>query len=127
MARIARFVVPGLPPAFRGARRERVFFGEDDDALYRDLLASQCRRDGAWRSFAYCLTPNPRSSHSRPRPNGGARARPRQGVPPLRVGHQRAGSGVTGHEGREADRMEGPSGQGIDQEAIDRWIAAHPQ
>jgi len=32
----------------RGARRERVFFGEDDDALYRDLLASlpQARRGG---------------------------------------------------------------------------------
>ena len=30
----------------RGARRGRVFFGEDDDALYRDLLASQCRKHG---------------------------------------------------------------------------------
>ena len=30
----------------RGARRERVFIGEDDDALYRDLLASQCRKHG---------------------------------------------------------------------------------
>ena len=28
----------------RAAQRERVFFGEDDDALYRDLLASQCRK-----------------------------------------------------------------------------------
>src|SRR5208282_602741 len=29
----------------------------------------------AWRPFTYCLTPNPRSSLSRPRPRGGARAR----------------------------------------------------
>ncbi|HKN28451.1 MAG TPA: hypothetical protein VJY34_11430 [Roseiarcus sp.] len=46
MARIAGFIVPGLSHHVtqRGARRERVFFGEDDDALYRDLLASQCRK-----------------------------------------------------------------------------------
>ena len=37
MARVARFVVPGLMSRERGARRERVFFGEDDDALYPDL------------------------------------------------------------------------------------------
>ena len=37
MARIAR-LVPGLPHHVteRGARRERVFFGEDDHAHYRD-------------------------------------------------------------------------------------------
>ena len=38
----------------RGARRERVFVGEDDDALYRDLLASQCRKRGA---AVFCLVP----------------------------------------------------------------------
>ena len=45
MARIARFVVPGLPHHVtqRGNRRERVFFGDDDYVLYRDLLADQCR------------------------------------------------------------------------------------
>ena len=26
--------------------RERVFFGEDDHTLYRDLLREACRRDG---------------------------------------------------------------------------------
>jgi hypothetical protein len=38
MARIARLVVPGFPimSRERGARRERVFFGEDDHALCRD-------------------------------------------------------------------------------------------
>ncbi len=59
MARIARFVVPGLPHHVtqRGNRRERVFFGEDDYALYRDLLASQCRKHGV-TVWAYCLMPN---------------------------------------------------------------------
>jgi hypothetical protein len=43
-ARIAQFVVPGLPMMSRerGDWRERVFFGEDDYALDRDLPASQC-------------------------------------------------------------------------------------
>ncbi len=55
MARIARFVVPGLPHHVtqRGNRRERVFFGEDDYALYRDLLASQCRKRRVTRSASY--------------------------------------------------------------------------
>ena len=59
MARIARFVVPGLSHHVTewGARRERVFFGEDDYALYRDLLASQCRKHGV-TVWAYCLKPN---------------------------------------------------------------------
>jgi REP element-mobilizing transposase RayT len=46
MARIARF-----------ARDEPVFFGDDDYELYRDLLASQCRRQGV-ACCAYCLMPN---------------------------------------------------------------------
>ena len=47
MARMARFVVPGLPHHVtqRGVWRERIFSG-DDYALYRDLLASQCRKHG---------------------------------------------------------------------------------
>ena len=59
MARIARFVVPGLPHHVtqRGNRRERVFFGDDDYALYRDLLATQCRKQGV-AVWAYCLMPN---------------------------------------------------------------------
>ncbi|HKN27786.1 MAG TPA: hypothetical protein VJY34_07830 [Roseiarcus sp.] len=45
MARPARFVVPDLPHHVtqRGNRREKVFFGDDDYALYHDLLASQRR------------------------------------------------------------------------------------
>ncbi|MGD0642776.1 MAG: transposase [Roseiarcus sp.] len=59
MARIARFVVPGLPHHVtqRGNRRERVFFGDDDYELYRDLLAGQCRKQGV-ACWAYCLMPN---------------------------------------------------------------------
>ena len=59
MARIARFVVPGLPHHVtqRGNRRERVFFSDYDYALYRDLLADQCRKQGL-ACWAYCLMPN---------------------------------------------------------------------
>ena len=52
MARIARFVAPAFPHV----GRERVFFGEDDDALYRDLLASQCRKHSV---AIFCLLPTP--------------------------------------------------------------------
>ena len=58
MARLARIVVPGLPHHVtqRGNGRARVFFGEDDYALYRDLLADACRaaRVEVW---AWCLMP----------------------------------------------------------------------
>ncbi len=59
MARIGRFVVPGLPHHVtqRGNRRERVFFGDDDYALYRDLLGEACRREGV-SVWSYCLMPN---------------------------------------------------------------------
>ena len=30
----------------RGDRREKVFFGDDDYALYRNLLREACRREG---------------------------------------------------------------------------------
>ena len=68
MARIGRFVVPGLPHHVtqRGNRRERVFFGDEDYELYRDLLASQCRKQGV---AVLGLLPDaqPRPSHPRPR------------------------------------------------------------
>ena len=38
-------------------RRKRVFFGDDDYELYRDLLASQCRKHGV-ACWAHCLMPN---------------------------------------------------------------------
>ncbi|HLW93147.1 MAG TPA: transposase [Roseiarcus sp.] len=59
MARIARFVAPGLPHHVtqRGNRRQTVFFSDADYELYRDLLASQCRKHGV-AVWSYCLMPN---------------------------------------------------------------------
>ena len=76
MARIARFVVPGLPHHVtqRGNRRERVFFGDDDYELYRDLLASQCRKHGV-ACWAYCLMPNHVHLILTPQTRGASRGR----------------------------------------------------
>ncbi len=59
MARIGRFVVPDLPHHVtqRGNRRGTVFFGEDDYALYRDLLREACAREGV-AVWSYCLMPD---------------------------------------------------------------------
>ena len=59
MARLARVVVPGLPHHVtqRGNARARTFFGEDDYALYRDLLATHCRAADV-EVWAWCLMPN---------------------------------------------------------------------
>ena len=59
MARIARFVVPGLPHHVtqRGNRRERVFFGDDDYRLYQRSVAGGLRQAGV-SVWAYCLMPN---------------------------------------------------------------------
>ena len=48
MARLARVVAPGLPHHVtqRGNRRQQVFFGTDDYAAYRELLAEGCRAVG---------------------------------------------------------------------------------
>lgn len=45
MARLPRIVIPGLPHHVtqRGNHRERIFFKDDDYALYRDLLAEACK------------------------------------------------------------------------------------
>src|SRR3982075_4383481 len=59
MARLARVVVPGHPHHVtqRGNGRARTFFGDDDYALYRDLLAENCRSAGV-EVWAWCLMPN---------------------------------------------------------------------
>src|SRR5215470_7137577 len=59
MARFARLVVPGLPHHVtqRGNGRARTFFDDDDYALYRDLLAENCRAAGV-EVWAWCLMPN---------------------------------------------------------------------
>ena len=46
MARLARVVVPGLPHHVtqRGNGRQQTFFGDSDDALYRDLGIKKATR-----------------------------------------------------------------------------------
>jgi putative transposase len=59
MARLARVVVPGLPHHVtqRGNGRARTFFGDEDYALYRDLLATHCGAAEV-EVWAWCLMPN---------------------------------------------------------------------
>lgn len=63
MARLARLVVPGLPHLVTqhaspraGGGRGRVFAGDEDYALYRDLLADACAEAGV-EVWAWCLLP----------------------------------------------------------------------
>jgi putative transposase len=76
MARLARIVVPGLPHHVtqRGNGRTQVFFTSGDYALYKGLLAENCRLAdvGIW---AWCPMPN----HVHPAdPGGPRRSRPNQ-------------------------------------------------
>jgi REP-associated tyrosine transposase len=59
MARLARVVVPDVAHHVtqRGNRRQPVFFGDEDYAAYRDLVAAACRSQGV-SCFAWCLMPN---------------------------------------------------------------------
>ena len=59
MTHIARIVVPGAPHHVtqRANRRETVFLGPQDYALYRDWLAESRRKFGV-AVWAYCLMPN---------------------------------------------------------------------
>jgi putative transposase len=59
MARLARIVVPDVPHHVtqRGNRRQEVFFGDDDYAAYKELVAEACVRHGV-RCLAWCLMPN---------------------------------------------------------------------
>jgi putative transposase len=59
MARLGRIVAAGFPHHVtqRGNRREAIFFGPADYALYRDLLAERCRKASV-EVWAYCLMPN---------------------------------------------------------------------
>jgi len=56
MARLARGVVADHPHHVtqRGNGRARTFFGDDDYALYRDLLAENCRGAGV-EVWSWCL------------------------------------------------------------------------
>lgn len=59
MARLARVVIPGHPHHVtqRGNGRARTFFEDGDYALYRDLLAANCKAAGV-AVWAWCLMPN---------------------------------------------------------------------
>jgi len=59
VARIARVVAPGLPHHVtqRGNRRQQTFFGDQDYAEYRRLMAASCALCGT-QIWAYCLMPN---------------------------------------------------------------------
>ena len=59
MARLARVVIPGHPHHVtqRGNGRARTFFSDADYALYRDLLAENCRAADV-EVWAWCLMPN---------------------------------------------------------------------
>jgi putative transposase len=59
MARLARVVVPDVAHHVtqRGNRRQEVFFGDEDYAAYRELVAEACRREGV-QCLAWCLMPN---------------------------------------------------------------------
>lgn len=59
MARLPRFVLPGIPHHVtqRGNRRERTFFEDGDYDLYLDLLADAAER-ARTEIWSYCLMPN---------------------------------------------------------------------
>ena len=59
MARLARFVLPGIPHHVtqRGNGRQQTFFGEADYAAYRDLLKHHCAAHGV-AVWSWVLMPN---------------------------------------------------------------------
>ena len=59
MARLSRIVIPDIPHHVtqRGNRRRKVFIEPGDCALYRDLLAERCEKNGV-SCWAYCLWTN---------------------------------------------------------------------
>ena len=59
MPRIPRVIAPCLPHHItqRGNGRQKVFFSDDDYAMFRDFLAENCKAAGV-ACWAYCLMPN---------------------------------------------------------------------
>ena len=59
MARLARYVVPGVPHHVtqRGNGRQQTFFGDADYAAYRDLLRTHCASHGV-AVWGWVLMPN---------------------------------------------------------------------
>ena len=59
MARLARFIIPGVAHHVtqRGNGRQQVFFGDEDYLAYRDLLAEHCAAHGV-AVWSWVLMPN---------------------------------------------------------------------
>jgi putative transposase len=59
MARLARFIIPGIPHHVtqRGNGRQQTFFGDDDYMLYRDLLREHAAAHGV-SVWSWVLMPN---------------------------------------------------------------------
>ena len=59
MARLARFIIPGIPHHVtqRGNGRQQTFFCDADYQLYRDLLATHCQAHGV-AVWSWVLMPN---------------------------------------------------------------------
>lgn len=59
MARLARFIIPGIPHHVtqRGNGRQKTFFSDDDYALYRDLLREHAAANGV-AVWSWVLMPN---------------------------------------------------------------------
>ena len=59
MARLARFVVPGIAHHVtqRGNGRQQTFFSDADYRAYRDLLRKHCAAHGV-RVWSWVLMPN---------------------------------------------------------------------
>lgn len=59
MARLARVIIPGCPyhVTQRGNGGQKVFFSDQDDATYRDLLA-EAAKEARVAVWAWCLMPN---------------------------------------------------------------------
>lgn len=60
MARTARFMVPDVPHHVtqRGNRRQRLFYDDEDYALYLDLLRERLRKPDV-ELWTNCLMPTP--------------------------------------------------------------------
>jgi putative transposase len=71
MAKLARIVVPDVPHHFtqRGDRRPEIFFGEEDYAACRTLIAESCAREGKGLEALTGRVPTLRKPGPRPKRN----------------------------------------------------------
>jgi len=97
MARLARFVLPGVPHHItqRGNGRQRTFFSDEDYALYRDLLARECAAQGV-AVWSWVLMPNHVHLILLPEREDGLRAALAR-VHRAYAGHVHAREGRSGH------------------------------